>query len=430
MTFILVLITFVLGLFSGFTLLSYHGHEPVNIIYFMTIVVFFPLFTMMLTLFGMFRANATSSVLMHLSPAFWMEKILEFFPFKNKINFDTIKLSPLLSNWILIKRSQFITLFFSLGLLFALLSMVVTKDIAFAWSTTLHISAQEFQSFLHFLSLPWGSFFPSAVPSLELIEQSQYFRLGDKLSHEMIANASALGEWWKFLACATIFYAIFLRYLMYVLASFGLTKAIERSLLSLKGAKKLLRQMNEPIISTHSNKQSVDVVPVKIARKSPTKELREENLESPKEQEQEEEKEQELITETLKELEKLEEVSKKISYKNIQGWAMRPEQILLLSDSFEVTSKEYFEVGGSRSFEEDAEVISKSKGEVLLFVKAWEPPTMDFVDYLEDLSQKVQKITLLPVGTTENNYQSREQYVDVWEDKLTLIENEKVWLQR
>ena len=136
----LVIGAFVLGFFSGVGLLSYNGKEPVNVIYFMAMVIAFPLFTMMLTLFSMFRANALQSTLVHVSPAFWLEKVLGIFSKKMQINLKTFKINPLLSNWVVIKRSQLIAWFFSLGLLLALLGIVSTKDIAFAWSTTLQVT--------------------------------------------------------------------------------------------------------------------------------------------------------------------------------------------------------------------------------------------------------------------------------------------------
>ena len=44
-TFALVLIAFALGLLVGMGLLSYTGHEPVNVIYFIAVSIFIPLFT-------------------------------------------------------------------------------------------------------------------------------------------------------------------------------------------------------------------------------------------------------------------------------------------------------------------------------------------------------------------------------------------------
>lgn len=208
----LSIVAFIIGVFSGITLLNYNGQAPVNVIYFIAMVIAFPLFTMTLTFISMIKAHQTQSVLIHLSPSYWMEMIVGLLPDKAQKHVEGLKINPLLGNWIVIKRSQLIALFFSLGLLLSLLLVVATKDIAFAWSTTLQISPEVFHSFLNTLAFPWRNWFPTAIPSLELIEQSQYFRLGDKLSSEMINNASKLGEWWKFLAMATLFMPLFYVY--------------------------------------------------------------------------------------------------------------------------------------------------------------------------------------------------------------------------
>jgi len=392
-TLTLVIIAFILGLLSGVGLLSYSGHEPVNVIYFMSMVVFFPLFTITLAFISMFRANSAQSLLVHVSPAFWMGKILSYLPGKIQEDIKDLKINPLLLNWIVIKRSQLIAWFFSLGLLLALLIMVVTKDIAFAWSTTLQVTPEAFYGFLNTLAFPWREFVPSAVPSVELIEKSQYFRLGDKLSEEMINNASKLGEWWKFLGMATLFYALFLRFIMFLLSIFGFKRAIKKSFLTLKGTSKLLSDMNEPLISTHAlNNESVFV---------PSSEDYEQ-----------------IIT------------SLDTSYDVVQGWAISKDELVVLVDSKRVITPNIFEVGGANSFAEDSEIISKSQGEVLFFVKGWEPPTMDFVDYIHELSIKVDKIIVVPVGTAEKKYAINEETVDIWDKKLSLVNESKVWLKR
>ena len=393
MTLTLGIVAFVVGLFSGIGLLAYSGHEPVNVIYFMAMVVFFPLLTTSLTIVSTFRANQAQSLLVHISPAFWMEKILSFLPNKMQINLKNIRMNPLLLNWVIIKRSQMIALFFSLGLLLALLGMVVTKDIAFAWSTTLSITPESFHTFLDTLAFAWRDFLPSAVPSLELIEHSQYFRLGDKLSEEMIHHASQLGQWWKFLAMATLFYALFLRLVMFMISSIGLNYAIKKSFLTLNGAGKLLREMNEPIITTRATNDEDIFVP---------------NAQS--------------YGQILHQLD--------ASYDLVQGWAISKEQLVVLTDSIHVIAPQFFEVGGSNTFEEDNEIISKSHGEVLFFVKGWEPPTMDFADYLKELTLKVDKVVIVPVGTVENHYEIKQSAIDVWDRKLSQMNEKKVWLKR
>ncbi len=391
-TLLLATVALLLGFFSGVGLLSYSGHEPVNVIYFIAMVVLFPLATMGLSLFSMFRANNSQSLLVHISPAFWMEKIVNFLPYKIQSSLQEVKINPLLANWLIIKRSQLLALMFSLGLLMALLGMVVTKDIAFAWSTTLQVSPKEFHTMLHTLAFAWRDLFPWAVPSIELIEQSQYFRLGEKLDREMIYNASKLGEWWKFLAFATIFYAIILRFVVYLLSKFGLRRAVKKSFLTLSGAKSLLMEMNEPIISTHAHQSEVEFM---------QKDMNYEQV--------------------LNSLDS--------SYDMIQGWAISKDKLVVISDSLQIISPKLFEVGGGNSLEEDNEIVTMSHGEVLLFTKGWEPPTMDFIDFLETLVRYADKVIICPIGTVENSYTLEAKQVTVWARKLFTFNSEKVWLK-
>lgn len=392
-TLTLAIIACVVGLVSGWGLLSYNGHEPVNVIYFMAMVIFFPLFTMTLTIISMFRASNTQSVLVHISPAFWMEKLISFLPHSVKINMDEVKMNPLLMHWMVIKRSQIIALCFSFGLLFGLLSMVSTKDIAFAWSTTLDIRTINFHDFLYHLSFAWRDILPSAVPSLSLIEESQYFRLGDNLSDKMIANAAQLGEWWKFLLMATLFYAIIVRFFLLLVSILGFNRALKKSLLTLEGVGTLLREMNEPMLTTQSPHGEVAFVPSTDSYKN-------------------------IVYECAP------------SYDMIQGWSLSQDSLREIGDSLGIFSPKIFEVGGANTFAEDEAIVAKSKGDVLLIVKGWEPPTDDFADYLADLSKVVEKVIILPIGIVEDAYRLSSSAIDVWDKKLLLIHKENVWLKR
>ena len=391
-TMVLVGIGLLLGFLSGITLLSYSGHEPVNVIYYIAMVVFFPLFTMFLALISMLRANAAHSTLVHITPAFWMEKIMHFFPSKVREKFENIKMNPLLANWIIIKRSQMIALAFSIGLFLALLGMIATKDIAFAWSTTLDIAPSGLHEFLNAIALPWRDIFPSAVPSVELIEKSQFFRLGDQLSEEMIGHASELGKWWKFLALATLVYAILLRTLFYFLSKFGLERAIRKSILSLDGASKVLDEMNQPLISTHAVNHEALFVDNDTDYKN--------------------------ILHTVES-----------TYDHLQGWAMEKDKLITVADSMRIISSNIHGVGGRNTLDEDAIIVKKSHGTLLLFVKAWEPPTMDFMDYLEAVEKSVNKIVVYPIGTPEGQYLPKSESVDVWARKLAKMNSDKVWLK-
>ncbi len=109
---------------------------------------------------------------------------------------------------------------------------------------------------------------------------------------------------------------------------------------------------------------------------------------------------------------------------------MSNEELVVLNDAMQVITPKIFEVGGTNSLEEDSEIISKSQGEVLFYVKSWEPPTMDFVDFLEDLTRVADKIILTPVGTVEDKYLPKTKELEMWGRKLQTLNSEKVWLKR
>jgi len=392
-TLFLLVLSFFLGIFSGIGLLRYNGSEPVNLLYFLSAVFLLPLVTMTMTLLAMLRAGDAGAMLVHLSPAYWMENILLLLPGKSREMIDRLKISPLLANWIVIRRSQELALAFSLGLFLALLLVVASEDIAFAWSTTLQISPEGFHHFLEMIALPWREWLPQAVPSAELIEQSHYFRLGGKLSREMVAHASQMGEWWKFLAMTTLFYAILLRFLLFLVASRGLNKATERAILSLEGVRELLREMREPLITTQAPEK--EHTPRKRGEGDTA-------LAEPKQH-----------------------------YAAVIGWALDREQIVLQNEQSGILADAIYEAGGLHSLKEDRQVIESAEGDVLLYVKAWEPPTMDFIDFLKALSEKKKRtIVVYPLGTPQRASIATDAEFEIWAAKIAALKEENIRMIR
>jgi hypothetical protein len=389
----LLVLAFFLGLFTGVGLLRYNGSEPVNLIYYLAAVFVLPLMTMTLSLLAMLRAGSTGALLVHLSPAYWMENILLMLPGKRKAFFEKITLNPLLLNWIVIRRSQELALVFSLGLFLALLWVVSSEDIAFAWSTTLQVSADEFHRLLRAIALPWREWLPQAVPSIELIERSHYFRLGGAVSDQMVTYASKMGEWWKFLAMTTLVYAILLRLFFFLGASWGLRRALERSILSLEGVRELLREMREPLITTQSLEEEA-------------------SLESS-------DANKVVLSEAVQ------------RYDMVIGWALDEAAISLQNDTFGIDTPRIREAGGSHSLAEDRQVIEEAKGDILLYVKAWEPPTNDFADFLADLSDKKGvSVTIRPLGTPEEGGIARDEDFAIWARRIAKLKKESIRMVR
>ena len=379
------------GFFTGFALLSYSGAEPVNIVYLLLVMVGLPLLSMLLTLLSLFTGNIGANFFSHFSPLYYLEKAINFLPFAKKIDFSALPFSSTLSKWIFLQRLQLFSFLFALGLFLALLLTVISKDIAFAWSSTLEVDPVVFQNVLAILATPWQSFFPSAVPSLELVEVSHYFRLGDKLDPTMIENADKLGAWWKFLAMATLTYALLLRLLFWFMMKVGFNAQLKKEVLALSGVKKLLREFSTPFVSTQSVKH-------------------EEHLEVKEESTL-------LASETLSD-----------SYASLLAWNYAEKTLLLLQDTNKVEASSMHVVGGRNSFSEDKAIVDGLKGKILLYVKAWEPPTMDFMDLLADVlvKKEVTLVEVCPLGTAAKQYSSKKSDMEVWLKKLEQLDCEKL----
>ena len=101
---------------------------------------------------------------------------------------------------------------FTLATLFAALAMftvlIAFSDIAFGWSSTLDIEPASIFMLTQGLSLPWQSFLPGAVPSLELVEASRFFRMNPD------NNPALLGQWWPFIGMSILIWGLGPRLLM------------------------------------------------------------------------------------------------------------------------------------------------------------------------------------------------------------------------
>ncbi len=390
-TLLFLITAFFLGLLAGAGVLGYSGSKPVNILYFLALSLFIPLTTMFFTLLALFQSGSAKNMFVRLSPAYWLENILLFLPKKNREIVEKISLPSVVVNWSVVHRAQEFGLVFSVGLLLSLLWIISSRDIAFGWSTTLQITPGEFHSFVSTVALPWRDFFQEAVPSLELIEKSRFFRLGGDLGDEMRGNAVLLGEWWKFLAMTTLFYAIVLRFIFFVFTYFGLKRAFAKSLLLIDGAKELLRQMQEPLIETSSTTREE---PFEVAK----------NM-------------------------KYNSVSQaQNEYASTIGWALKLQDIDAQNERLGIRSALLHEAGGMLHSTAEEQAVAKSlSGKILLYVKAWEPPTGDFVDFLEALNEsKVSSIEIYPLGEPTRNYQALPQNSDVWRRTISTLENTKI----
>ena len=390
---VLGLFAFIMGFVVGVGLLSYSGEAPVNIIYYLLIAVVLPILSIIVAILSMVTHGRLANFFTLLFPLHWVEKLFSHFSLGKKLSDFKTSFSFELSKWLFIERLQLFSLIFSIGLFISLIVMVVATDIAFGWSSTLQISSESFHTILSYIGVFWAKIVPSAIPSLELVDISHYFRLGERLDSSMVHNADKLGAWWKFLAMSTLVYAIGLRFIFWIFTKSLLDNKITKEFLRLEGVNKILREFERPFVSTQSAQ--------------PEKHLK--------------------IVESIKEKTVTKHQDK---YSALLGWNYSFDEMQLANDAKDITSKEIFIVGGSNSFNQDKDIAKNLKGKVAMYVKSWEPPTWDFIDLLEMLvdNRKIDRVEVYPLGTAGKYYKNSPRDIFIWERKIEKLQSNKVWV--
>ncbi len=195
-----LLVMNLVGLIAGFSLvaglLEFQTFGRINLLWFLALAVAAPLF---FWLFGLIVAAGSGSfpllsLVEHRMPQ-WM---------------NNPTLVTLLRQTAVV-LSQQVSLLFAVGMLLAMLLYLLVTDLAFGWSSTLDISPRSLHNLVALLSWPWSEFWPEAVPTLSLVEQTRYFR---SAPGEVPAPA-ALGQWWRFLLMCLLSYVCLPRVLSY-----------------------------------------------------------------------------------------------------------------------------------------------------------------------------------------------------------------------
>ena len=121
---------------------------------------------------------------------------------------------------ILFSLSQGWLLSFVAGNLLGFALMLLAMDISFVWRSTL-LEASDLLPVLDFVAMPW-SFWSAAQPSLEMLSQTQDFRLQGSPN-----DANYVGQWWRFLLAAQLCYSLLPRTLLWLIAKNRLTRKTE-----------------------------------------------------------------------------------------------------------------------------------------------------------------------------------------------------------
>lgn len=255
---------------------------------------------------------------------------------------------------------------FALAGLLTLLTLVVVRDLAFGWSTTLSTGAASYQQLMATLAWPWQQLWPAAVPDLDLVSQTRFFRVGEGPP----VTAARWGDWWPFVTMAWSCYVILPRLLLLALSSWHLQYRARQLLTAHPGLLALRYRMETPAVE--SGHQNTD------ANRTP-----------------------ELAVQTG--LRPLPDSPVVIRWAGA-GSDNLPQPFAGNNQRLVV------EAGGAASLDQDQQAIdqarehldSDNRHSITILTRAWEPPTAELEDFIADARSRWPanaRITLVPLAT-------------------------------
>jgi hypothetical protein len=127
-----------------------------------------------------------------------------------------------LEPWLLLELTQGFGVAFNAAALSAAAGLLLFTDIAFSWSTTISwLTPERFHHLTTLLALPWAASLPGAVPSLEVVQATQYSRLASAYVSSggaPVLRPDLAGGWWPYLLAALVTYGLLPRVVMLVVS--------------------------------------------------------------------------------------------------------------------------------------------------------------------------------------------------------------------
>lgn len=308
------------------------------------------------------------------------------------------RLYATLQKWALLRWSQLFAVAFQIAALAATMVLVVFTDLAFGWSTTLTTGdaardAQRVHRITSAMAAPWHWAFPEASPSLELIAESRYYRVAAEPVSR--AQAARLGDWWKFIVFAMAAYGLLPRLVTLGVARARLRAAARTALLVAPGLSAVLRRIHRSQVETIAVQPEFTDTPVERRVESAVR-----------------------------------VASGRVGA--VVNWSGVPLDTAAVAAAF--PEARLFAAGGSSAIGDDAalvrqlaEITGGKGGDVTIVVKAWEPPLMEFIDFVKMLRDALPAgsttITVLPAGLDGGAGLggATAPQLKLWRDKLATV---------
>lgn len=419
---------------AGVSFLAYTGDSPVNVFVYLVLFVLSQLVLLPVLLVLSLRRLAgralpSSSPLYRLIGRFMLRAVLSARSrLEKKLSADLRLRAEKTIGTVIGKSRTYGVLFFlpvfilsqlfaiglNIGLLAATLFKVITSDIAFGWQSTIQLSPEAVHSLVRFLAFPWSWAMSgeAAFPSLEQIEGSRII-LKEGIYHLATPD---LVSWWPFLCLGVLVYGLLPRLLLLL----GAAAAQRRFLASLdfrQGAcEQLLRRMATPLVSTQGRR-----VEEAAASREPGQEMR-----------------------------------KRAPAGEPGAAALKNLLVMIPDEIYDACTGEEIEavvnrgrvyvvdeiIRFNRDLESDRELLARlrrdarpAETEILVIQEAWQPPIMEYIDFIRQLRQAVGDGPCIRIGLIGKPHpdtvftQPREEDLTVWSGKIAAIGDPCIYVE-
>lgn len=350
----------------GVSLAAFHydGSRPVNVVTLLATLVIAQLALLALTLLliprGVPGLRAIQDLLEAVNPGAWAASIFR------RIARPSRDIAPLFgwhhgrtaaasrfAKWQLLYWSQTAAVAFNVAAIATGVALVTFTDLAFGWSTTLQADPHAIARIVDTLSLPWQAWAPGAVPDLPLIEGSQFFRLDGARVLDVHASRALTG-WWAFTILAIVVYGLLPRLALWTLCVTRLQSATRALLVEDPRVTALIDRMTTPAIETAASEPE-DPRPAAALPETTHSDALVGNARA-------------IVW------------SGSIDATTADAYARR---------SLGIGLNKVVEAGGGRTLTEDQAAIDAvcagAVGAFVVFTRAWEPPLLEFFDFIAAL---------------------------------------------
>ncbi|MCZ6617020.1 MAG: DUF2868 domain-containing protein [Gammaproteobacteria bacterium] len=389
----------VIGVLLGASLagvaFGYEGHYPVNLFALLGVLVGMPLvlllFSLLLLLPGRLPVVSTvQDVLAGMNVGRWVGAWLDRYAQTDLFAaFPGGRKTSAFARWQLVVFSQWLAIGFFVGVLAVAWLLVAFTDLAFGWSTTLQIEATSVHRWFVTLAAPWSTWLAVATPELTLVETSRFFRLEE--GGMPAARAARLGEWWPFVLMIVLTYGLVPRMVLLGVAVWRLGVA----------SRSLLR--DDPEVTALIDRLTLPPVDYQ-GEPADTLTASGESLSVP----------------TLPGVFAAEDDSTLVMIWN--GALPESAANVWLVDRFGIRQTKVLGMGvlQDRGFHlEQLEGIPHNVRRLVIFTKGWEPPLLEFSDFLDLIREVVgdaASLVLVPIDVTGKQVLESER--DVWAQAL------------